>query len=214
MLLRKVGKKWGRQSAALVLTGVALMLTAGGTPEVQARAHRVTQVPNNMWSCQLCHTADFAIRTAFGDSVNDTLAGDDVDWAAVCVIDSDGDGASNGAELGDPDCQWQIGDADPAGEVTDPNDPASAPAVEPPAGGAEPPVGGEEPPAGGGEPPAGGAPGGGDSPSPDAGVGGGEAGEDSDEGGCQQRVGATHLWLLFYLSVAYYIRRRTAFSQG
>lgn len=33
--------------------------------------------------------------------------------ASLCQKDSDGDGLSNGEELGDPSCVWQPGDADP-----------------------------------------------------------------------------------------------------
>lgn len=32
---------------------------------------------------------------------------------ALCAMDSDGDGRTNGQELGDPDCTWELGDPDP-----------------------------------------------------------------------------------------------------
>nr|CAH8843575.1 unnamed protein product [Trichobilharzia regenti] len=31
-------------------------------------------------------------------------------WDMICQLDSDGDGFTNGQELGDPKCQWKIGD--------------------------------------------------------------------------------------------------------
>ncbi|KAF0697918.1 Aste57867_11415 [Aphanomyces stellatus] len=36
----------------------------------------------------------------------------------LCQLDSDGDGATNGQELGDPCCVWQEGDAPPAASAT------------------------------------------------------------------------------------------------
>jgi len=32
-----------------------------------------------------------------------------LNWPAVCVLDSDGDGRTNGEELGDPNCTWTRG---------------------------------------------------------------------------------------------------------
>jgi len=51
------------------------------------------------------------------------------DWAAVCDDDSDGDGATNGEELGDPDCSWARGQTnpEPEGGVSNPGDPESVP---------------------------------------------------------------------------------------
>ena len=50
-------------------------------------------------------------------------------WAAFSGVDSDGDGYTNGEELGDPKGGWKVGDAEPAwgGAVTDPNDATSYP---------------------------------------------------------------------------------------
>lgn len=38
-------------------------------------------------------------------------------WAAICNLDADMDGKTNGVELGDPDCVWVTGVA-PAGTAT------------------------------------------------------------------------------------------------
>lgn len=49
-------------------------------------------------------------------------------WTSVCATDSDGDGATNGEELGDPGCVWSVGDDDPAEALPGhPGDPADAP---------------------------------------------------------------------------------------
>jgi len=51
----------------------------------------------------------------------------------MCLLDSDGDGFSNGAELGDPCCEWRSGGAsEPAFSgpcIADPGDAASRPKV-------------------------------------------------------------------------------------
>jgi len=47
-------------------------------------------------------------------------------WAQLCLIDTDGDGFTNGEELGDPDCTWRVGDANPA-LISDPTDSLSVP---------------------------------------------------------------------------------------
>ena len=49
------------------------------------------------------------------------------DWAKVCDLDSDGDGFSNGVELGDPDCVWDGRVAQPPGPLFNPGNPNSFP---------------------------------------------------------------------------------------
>jgi hypothetical protein len=94
---------------------------------------RVNQVPNNQWSCGLCHVSagGGGARTSFGETVNtDGVEGGNVIWANICEIDSDGDSFSNGEELGDPTCTWVFGDPNPAGEITNPADAESVPSEE------------------------------------------------------------------------------------
>ena len=51
-----------------------------------------------------------------------------VQWGPeLAALDADGDGATNGEELGDPDGSWVQGDANPAGEVFRPWDAESTP---------------------------------------------------------------------------------------
>lgn len=94
----------------------------------------LVHVPNgSINSCNTCHGSAVTPVTwnAFGEDLQETLVADLPDWAAVCDLDSDGDGASNGLELGDPDCTWVFGDSDPAGDVFHPGDDTSTPETAP-----------------------------------------------------------------------------------
>ena len=83
---------------------------------VEARGFRVGQIPNGFEiGCTTCHERfGGGPRTPFGRDVNRTLVDGDVDWQAICDLDSDGDGFTNGEELGDPDCNWSEGDPAPS----------------------------------------------------------------------------------------------------
>ena len=135
----------------MVLVGLSavaltLMLISGGA---DARANRVFQIPNgSVNGCKNCHvppatiTAGGTARNAFGQTVGTAfLVNGDVNWgAALASVDTDSDGASNGAELQDPNGTWRAGDADPgdATLVTKPWDATSKPA---PASGGTPSAG-------------------------------------------------------------------------
>lgn len=86
-----------------------------------ARSNRVGQVPHgNAFGCDICHTSAGGL-TDFGfDSFTYTENGT-VNWANLSKRDSDGDGYTNGVELGDPNGTWRSGNAAPAGRYTDPN---------------------------------------------------------------------------------------------
>ncbi len=109
-------------------SAAAVLFTAG---PAGARSFRVQEIPNgNARSCQTCHeTSQGVIFNPFGSEVRAHLVGEGaiserhVDWAALAALDSDGDGASNGQELGDPDGAWRIGDANPQGDISAPGDP-------------------------------------------------------------------------------------------
>ncbi|MFO0618930.1 MAG: MYXO-CTERM sorting domain-containing protein [Polyangiaceae bacterium] len=104
---------------------------ASAVPSVSlARDFRVSEIPNGShFQCQNCHNdnsgKDF---TPFGSDAKSHLVPGDggvsserVLWDdAWCHRDSDGDGRSNGEELGDPDCTWAEGDPNPAGMITNP----------------------------------------------------------------------------------------------
>jgi len=105
----------------VVVTGL-LSSTAGATSFLSA------QIPATPQSCQTCHTGGpGSPRNTFGQQVETHHDGDpqsgSVDWATVCALDADGDGSSNGAELGDPCCVWTPG-ASIDLPTADPNDAA------------------------------------------------------------------------------------------
>ena len=118
-----------------ILLVAVLFLGGVVVDEAAARSKRVRQVPNgSATSCNTCHTAGggsplnpFGLEIAANFLTAAGPAGDVVWGAELAALDSDGDGASNGAELGDPDGTWVAGDAKPESEVFHPGDPASTP---------------------------------------------------------------------------------------
>ena len=107
----------------------ALLFTAL-TSDAFARPARTSQIPNgDVSGCANCHVnpAGGGDRNVFGSAVesgflNGTGASATVNWNAdLAALDSDGDGATNGEELGDPD-----GDGVPidGAAVTNPGEPA------------------------------------------------------------------------------------------
>lgn len=113
---------------ALVLAAVGALFTA----PAEARNFRPAQVPNGTSiGCVLCHVnpAGGGVRNKFGQDVGAiTGSANKAFWnAALAAKDSDGDGVSNGVELGDPEGDFTT----LAGWVaTLPGDPASKPVVE------------------------------------------------------------------------------------
>ena len=106
------------------------------TSEAFSRPSRPSQIPNGgVFSCANCHVnpAGGGDRNVFGSVVesgflNGMGASATVNWnAGLAALDSDGDGATNGEELGDPD-----GDGVPVdgAVVTNPADSASTPPPE------------------------------------------------------------------------------------
>ena len=113
---------------ALLLSGSALILLLPST--TMAKPAFVGSVPNSAaLSCNTCHVAGSpkSVRNDFGIDVKANLKGGMPDWSAVCELDSDGDGATNGEELQDLLCEWTNGPSGCADLVTAPGDPASVP---------------------------------------------------------------------------------------
>ena len=145
------------------LAGVALAggLLWGADASASPTGAFITTIPNGaVNTCLNCHTSMFPDGgtddpqlTSFGTDVLATMGGVSVDaggmphWtAALCQKDSDGDGQTNGQELGDPCCTWVEGQAaprttavsnpsDPLGKSSDPSTPACGTA--PPADGGD-----------------------------------------------------------------------------
>lgn len=94
----------------------------------EARSFRVNDIPNGKsYGCISCHTSNTGHKnTSFGDDSEAFLVGGGskstrhTDWAALCPLDSDGDGFTNGEELNDPACTWKRGQANPGGETSNP----------------------------------------------------------------------------------------------
>lgn len=119
------------------LRWLVVALLACAAP-ARARPGRVDQLPLGfVYSCAACHIFPGGPRTAFGLDAEDTLIDNGgaistwrVDWPALHQLDSDGDGVTNGEELGDPEGTWVQGDPNPDFEASNPTDPESVPTVD------------------------------------------------------------------------------------
>lgn len=105
-----------------MLFGAVTLTTEGA----QARSFRMGQVPNQPDGCGTCHISvgGGGPRNVFGQQVEANLTEGDrgnVQWALIFDLDADGDGCSNGAELGDPGGTWRINDPEPAGPTSAPH---------------------------------------------------------------------------------------------
>ena len=86
-----------------------------------------SQIPSRPGGCQTCHTeGGGSPRNPFGLDVEATLEvtvdGTFVAWSELWNVDSDGDGQSNGMELGDPCGEWSSGSAPRNEEISLPGD--------------------------------------------------------------------------------------------
>lgn len=129
----------GRTACLALATGLAL---AGLADDAHARPHRPGQIPNGQINgCANCHNSVFGgdARNAFGRMVEAdfltarSFSGDVIWGPALAALDADGDGATNGEELQDPEGAWQPGQPQPGDPalVTKPWDPASMPEKRP-----------------------------------------------------------------------------------
>ena len=107
------------------LLAVLTIACFGWSGLADARAFRVGQIPNgSKFRCASCHVNSNGggALTPFGTEINQNYLRSDgsVNWnAALAMLDSDGDGVSNGRELGDPDGN---NTTDPSIKLTNPGD--------------------------------------------------------------------------------------------
>lgn len=97
------------------LVALACAAFCVAAPSAWATSHLSGQLPSTPQSCNTCHeSGPGSARNAFGLQVEAHLTGDGstgtLDWPALCALDADADGSSNGAELGDPCCTFVAGD--------------------------------------------------------------------------------------------------------
>ncbi len=121
------------------LSAIILIISIVAVTNLESRSKRVSQIPNAVvFSCATCHISENDLtRNAFGNAVFDKFltsknSNGNVIWGpALAALDADGDGASNGLELGDPNGTWKTGDASPGDQskVTNPGDPSSKPSL-------------------------------------------------------------------------------------
>lgn len=115
--------------AVLLLIGCALQCAL--IEKTHARSFRVSMLPNgNALGCASCHirSSGGGPRTPFGDDVRSIVGGSRAPfWSeTLASMDSDGDGFSNGLELGDPDGD---GIAEAGAQVTNPGNADSFPEI-------------------------------------------------------------------------------------
>ena len=98
----------------------ALLIAFAGSlvaTDAEARFFRPGKVPNAVDACNTCHTSGGGTpRNPFGLDVEALVTpnGEEVFWGPeLAALDSDGDGFTNGEELGDPEGTWQEGDDSP-----------------------------------------------------------------------------------------------------
>ncbi len=114
---------------------LSLVLVLTSASSVSARSKRVNQIPNGSVNrCANCHVSASGggARNSFGNAINGgflTASGNagNVVWnSSIASMDSDGDGFTNGEELGDPN---GTGSPISGAQVTNPGDANSKPEV-------------------------------------------------------------------------------------
>jgi hypothetical protein len=124
-----------RTKHSRVMVAIAALGFVASAASVEARGFRSNMVPNSAAvaaSCNLCHAGHGGgtPRNAFGLDIEArvTANGQEVFWGPeLAALDSDGDGVTNGVELGDPDGSWTAGSDQPgdAALITHPGDSSS-----------------------------------------------------------------------------------------
>jgi hypothetical protein len=123
----------GTNHGSLLRGALILVVLVGvGVPPAptQARTSYTTHIPNGAeFGCGICHDQEPLLNN-FGWDTGLTLPMGRVEWSLIWNLDSDGDGQTNGFELGDPCGNWVRGGEDPERE-DDLSDPSLADAMVP-----------------------------------------------------------------------------------
>lgn len=126
-----------RMVIRITLGSIMVFGILNGAPLSDAHPWRPAQIPNgSAFDCATCHMSAFGgdARNPFGRDVEARVSpGSTAEfWGpALAMLDSDGDGAANGVELGDPEGAWRPGDPNPqVAQVFNPGDPNSTPPLQ------------------------------------------------------------------------------------
>ena len=124
-------KNFKNQWISLTMLLIGCALQCAFIEKTHARSFRVAMLPNgNALGCASCHirSSGGGPRTPFGNEVRSIVGGSRAPfWSeTLASMDSDGDGFSNGLELGDPDGD---GIAEAGAQVTNPGDAGSFPDI-------------------------------------------------------------------------------------
>jgi hypothetical protein len=115
-------------SAILIISGIAVSRNEFA---LSPRVPNIANVPGNQAPCQTCHVnaGGGSQWNVFGEQVKANLDSGQPDWKKIFNLDADGDGFTNGQELGDPTGTWNPGSPNPtpSGGVTHPGMTASRP---------------------------------------------------------------------------------------
>jgi hypothetical protein len=118
----------------MFLSMSAGVLVLGFSATAAAFSTYPAQIPNGLTNrCSNCHLnpGGGGAKNSFGEDADANQSGTQVNWAALCPLDSDADGQTNGFELGDPACVWTAGaNAARTTDISRPGDPASTSAAE------------------------------------------------------------------------------------
>ncbi len=109
---------------------IIAVIVVATTTIIISREFRVSKIPNGgKFQCANCHTnpGGGGARNNFGQAVDIRVTpngGEDFWSATLASQDSDGDGFTNGQELGDPTGSWRPGQPDPGSfsSVSNPGD--------------------------------------------------------------------------------------------